>query len=247
MRKLILTKIIRRDRVLPAVINFIVDKNGNETFIHPPNFSLESVFADSNKNTPIVFVLSPGVDPYTQLEAFSKAKGVELIPVSLGQGQAKKAKEKVNEGAKNGSWLYLANCHLSLSFLKDLEKMLEAFEMNKNDVDNNFRLWLSTNPHPKFPISILQRCVKITTEPPKGVKANMLRLYSNMPKDLGPTVSAANRVGYRRILFSLCWYHSLIIERKRFKTLGWNIIYDFNDSDWDTADKILQLYIDETE
>ena len=29
LRKLIITKIIRRDRVLPAVINFIVDKNGN--------------------------------------------------------------------------------------------------------------------------------------------------------------------------------------------------------------------------
>ena len=75
----------------------------------------------------------------------------------------------------------------------------------------------------------------------------MLRLYNNMPKDLGPTVSAVNRTAYRRILFSLCWYHSIIIERKRFKTLGWNIIYDYNDSDWDTADKILQLYIDETE
>jgi dynein heavy chain len=119
--------------------------------------------------------------------------------------------------------------------------------MNKNDIDSNFRLWLSTNPHPKFPISILQRCVKITTEPPKGVKANMLRLFSNLPKDIGVDVSAANKVPYRRILFSLCWYHSLIIERKRFKTLGWNIIYDFNDSDWDTADKILQLYIDEAE
>lgn len=118
--------------------------------------------------------------------------------------------------------------------------------MNKNDVNDGFRLWLSTNPHPKFPISILQRCVKITTEPPKGLKANLSRLYSNLPKDLGPTVSATNRVAYRRILFSLCWYHSIIIERKRFKTLGWNIIYDFNDSDWDTADKILQLYIDET-
>ena len=75
----------------------------------------------------------------------------------------------------------------------------------------------------------------------------MLRLVSNLPKDLGPTVTNANRTAYRRILFSLCWYHSLIIERKRFKTLGWNIIYDFNDSDWDTADKILQQYIDETE
>lgn len=120
MRKLIITKIIRRDRVLPAVINFIVDKNGNENFVHPPNFSLESVYADSNKNTPIIFVLSPGVDPYTQLETFAKSKGVDLVPVSLGQGQAKKAKDKVNEGAKNGSWLYLANCHLSLGFLKDL-------------------------------------------------------------------------------------------------------------------------------
>jgi dynein heavy chain len=96
LRKLIITKIIRRDRVLPAVINFIVDKNGSETFVHPPNPSLDSVFNDSNKNTPIIFILSPGVDPYSQLEAFSRTKGVELVPVSLGQGQAKKAKDKVN-------------------------------------------------------------------------------------------------------------------------------------------------------
>lgn len=120
MRKLIITKIIRRDRVLPAVVNFIIDKNGNETFVHPPSFSLETVYSDSNKNTPIIFVLSPGVDPYSQLEAFAREKKVDLVPVSLGQGQAKKAKDKVNEGAKNGSWLYLANCHLSLGFLKDL-------------------------------------------------------------------------------------------------------------------------------
>ena len=120
LRKLIIIKIIRIDRVLPALINFIVDKNGNENFIHPPNPSLDSVYADSNKNTPIVFILSPGVDPYAQLLAFSKTKDAQLIDVSLGQGQAKVAKQKVNEGARNGSWLYLANCHLSLGFLKDL-------------------------------------------------------------------------------------------------------------------------------
>jgi hypothetical protein len=39
----------------------------------------------------------------------------------------------------------------------------------------------------------------------------MLRLFSNLPKDIGVDVSAANKVPYRRILFSLCWYHSLII------------------------------------
>ena len=124
LRKMILVKIIRRDRVLPAAISFIVEKNGSDTFVTPPNFSLDSVFNDSTKITPIIFILSPGVDPHSQLEAYAKAKDVEFLPVSLGQGQAKKAKEKVFEGAKNGTWLYLANCHLSLNFLKDLEKIM---------------------------------------------------------------------------------------------------------------------------
>jgi hypothetical protein len=66
---------------------------------------------------PIIFILSPGVDPHTQLEAFAKTKGAEFIPVSLGQGQAKKARDKIFEGTKNGTWLYLAN---SLNFLKEL-------------------------------------------------------------------------------------------------------------------------------
>lgn len=89
---MIITKIIRRDRVLPAAINFIIEKNGSDTFVNPPNFSLESVYNDSNKTTPIIFVLSPGVDPYSQLDAFAKSKGVSFYDVSLGQGQTKKAK-----------------------------------------------------------------------------------------------------------------------------------------------------------
>jgi len=40
--------------------------------------------------------LSTGVDPYSQLEAFAREKKIELVPVSLGQGQAKMAKDKVN-------------------------------------------------------------------------------------------------------------------------------------------------------
>ena len=47
------------------------------------------------------------------------------------------------------------------------------------------------------------------------------------------------------MLFSLCWYHSLLIERKRFRSLGWNVNYDFNDSDFDTADKILTIFLNE--
>ena len=37
---------------------------------------------------------------------------------------------------------------------------------------------------------------------------------------------------YRKAMFGLCWFHAIVIERKKFKTLGWNVEYSFNDSDF---------------
>ncbi|OLP93787.1 Dynein-1-beta heavy chain, flagellar inner arm I1 complex [Symbiodinium microadriaticum] len=51
---------------------------------------------------------------------------------------------------------------------------------------------------------------------------------------------------YRRLFFSLCWFHAILLERKKFKMLGWNIGYDFNDSDFDICENILAMYLDET-
>ena len=82
-----------------------------------------------------------------------------------------------------GYWIYLANCHLSLTFLKDLEKILEEQEYKKDQTVETYRMFLSTNPHEQFPISILQKSMKITTEPPKGLKPNMMRLYMQMSED----------------------------------------------------------------
>lgn len=48
---------------------------------------------------------------------------------------------------------------------------------------------------------------------------------------------------YKKLLYSLCWYHSILTERKKFKNLGWNVTYSFNDSDFGVCDNILQMYI----
>lgn len=128
--------------------------------------------------------------------------------------------------------------------MKDLEKLLEQLDISKNEINDNFRLFLSTEPNPKFPITLLQRSVRVTTEPPKGIKKNMERIYYNMPEDKFSDKS--EYIGnFKRLMFSLSWFHSIVIERKKFKTLGWNVIYDFNDSDLETSEKILKMYIDE--
>lgn len=248
LRKMILVKTVRPDRVLFSAQMFVQEKLGPE-YVSPPGFDIKELHRSSSKTIPIIFILSPGTDPLSMLQQLSEEEGIPLMQVSLGQGQEKKAKDKINEGARNGNWLFLANCHLSLDFLKDLEKIIETNEQQKNDINDNFRLWLSSAPHPKFPISILQKCVKQTSEPPKGVKASMLRIYNSMPADkLKNTMIQNTAVNvlehYKKAVFGLTWFHAICIERKRFKNLGWNVVYDFNDSDWETADNILQMYID---
>ena len=45
----------------------------------------------------------------------------------------------------------------------------------------DFRLWMTTDLDAAFPIGILQRSIKVVTEPPNGLKLNMLSSYSKVP------------------------------------------------------------------
>ena len=50
-------------------------------------------------------------------------------------------------------------------------------------------------------------------------------------------------MSYRKCIFGLCWFHSLLIERKKFKTLGYNVVYQFNDSDFTVCEDLLANYM----
>ena len=59
----------------------------------------------------------------------------------------------------------------------------------------------------------------------------MKRLYQLINEAQFPRCQA--ELKYKKLLFSLCFFHSLLIERRKFLTLGWNIVYGFNDSDFE--------------
>ncbi|XP_053425879.1 dynein axonemal heavy chain 2 isoform X5 [Nycticebus coucang] len=244
MQRMLIVRSLRQDRVAFCVTSFIVSNLGSR-FIEPPVLNMKLVMEDSNPRSPLVFILSPGVDPTGALLQLAEHTGMaqRFHALSLGQGQAPIAARLLREGVIQGHWVFLANCHLSLSWMPNLDKLVEQLQVE--DPHPSFRLWLSSSPHPDFPISILQASIKMTTEPPKGLKANMTRLYQLMTE---PQFSRCSKPAkYKKLLFALCFFHSVLLERKKFLQLGWNIVYGFNDSDFEVSENLLSLYLDEYE
>ncbi|CAF4716798.1 unnamed protein product [Rotaria socialis] len=240
--RMLIVRCLRPDRITHCVLNFVTLNIGSK-FVEPPILQLTSILEESNKRSPLIFLLSPGVDPASKLQQLAEDKMMaqsRYFTLSLGQGQAPRARKLLEAGMKKGHWVFLANCHLSISWLPELEKIVE--QLQTIAVHNDFRLWLSSSPTIDFPISILQIGLKITNESQKGIKANMKRLYELITPEQFQRVKQDEK--YRKLLFTLAFFHSIIIERKKFLQLGWNIHYTFNDSDFQISENLLAIYLD---
>ena len=54
-------------------------------------------------------------------------------------------------------------------------------------------------------------------------------------------LDAVNRPDWRQLLFVLCYLHSVIQERRKFGPIGWNVPYEFNQSDLSACTQFLQV------
>ena len=235
---LCLVRSVREDRTLVAATNFISEKLGPE-FVAPVTDSIESIWEESQPLVPVLFLLSAGADPTAAIDEFSrKKKKVYCDKVSMGEGQDKYADESIKNGANTGTWTILQNCHLGLNFMQYLDNYLVQDHPNMSP---DFRLFITCEPSTKFPLGLLQKCIKVTNEPPKGVRAGLHKTFTTIvSQDFLEKIEHRN---WSTLVYTICFMHSIVQERRKFGPLGWTVPYEYNNSDLEASLLFVEKYL----
>ncbi|KAK3254424.1 hypothetical protein CYMTET_36360, partial [Cymbomonas tetramitiformis] len=248
IQRLLLLRVLRPDRMGHAMADYVSSELG-EMYLEQEPFSMTETYKESGPGIPVLFILFPGVSAVKDVEAlagihgFTAEKGT-LHHISMGQGQEKGAEACLDRFTERGGWIFLDNVHLMTRWLPVLERKLEvAAEVGHE----HFRCFLSAEPasDPQcvvIPAAIIQNCVKVANEPPQNLKSNLRRAYANFTPDTLATCQKVNQ--FKTALFALCFFHSLVLGRRRFGFQGWSRPYSFNTGDLKVCADVLRNYLD---
>ena len=236
-RKLLLIRAWCPDRTLSQARKYIFDSLGAD-FLENTVLDLESMIDEADNKTPLICLLSTGSDPSGQIETISRIRLQEYRQLAMGQGQEEMARKMITDAILNGHWLMLQNCHLCLEFCEEIMQTLS----DTDDIHPNFRLWLTTEVNKEFPIGLLQMALKYTNEPPQGIRASLKRTYADITQD---TLDYSNHNSWPCMLFAVAFLHTVVLERRKFGPLGWNIPYEFNRADFTASTQFIMNHLDD--
>ena len=69
----------------------------------------------------------------------------------------------------------------------------------------------------------------MVTEPPNGLKLNMRATYSKISQE---SLTTCPHPAFRSLVYVLSFCHAVVQERRKYGKIGWNVPYDFNESDF---------------
>lgn len=155
----------------------------------------------------ITSVMEACASNFRSVDSLYKYIDVQVLGVSMGQGQEIIARKYMATASQEGQWVLLQNTHLGLGYLTEVETFLVK---EADSIHEDFRLWITAEPHPAFPIGLLQMGIKITNEAPVGMKAGLRASYQWVTQDM---LDAVSRFEWRQLLFIQCYIHSVVQVR----------------------------------
>ena len=148
---LCLIRAVREDRAVLASQKFIRRVLGEE-FMAPITDQITEVWEESEPCKPVVYLLAPGSDPTGTIDELARKKRINTQKVSMGEEQEIIAKKHIDDAMRDGFWVILNNCHLSLEFMAEMEEILNP---KGKEIHETFRLWITCEPNRGFALGLL--------------------------------------------------------------------------------------------
>ncbi|KAJ8735708.1 hypothetical protein PYW07_007328 [Mythimna separata] len=242
-RKLLVVRAWCPDRTLAQSLKYVVHSMGAR-YSEAVIVNYEQMVLESRPLVPLIGFLAMGSDPTPSIEMTAKRMENVCQSISMGQGQEVHARKLISRALKEGLWVLLQNCHLGLEYMVEVMEQFGELERDPEHIHPMFRLWITTEPHPTFPITLLQMSIKYTCEPPSGIKAGLMRTYDSMGQDF---LDYSDSPFYLPLIYTISFLHTVVQERRKFGPLGWNIPYEFNSADWLSSCMFVQNHLDALE
>ena len=249
IRKMLILRCTKPESVMMGIKAYIKSVLG-EKYLNPVIFTIASIFKETSCIKPLLFILTAGTDPMTIIKRYAIETGYCLVTISLGKGQGEKAEALIKQGSVEGKWILLQNCHLASSWLPKLELIFEELQskFDSHTLNPNFRLFLTASPNENIPISILRKSIKIVSQLPTGLTNSLLGIYSSIyeSKEESNFYESSNKSEFwKKLFFHLSFFHCVIRERLLYGPIGWNVQYEFGESDFRISSKQLMQMINQ--
>ncbi len=161
MRKVLIVKCFRPDRILQATSLFALEVLKAD-LAELSGYSLSQVvYKELPPTAPLALVSVRGHDASYRVDGLVTTTGSKCTSVAMGSQEGfALADQALGTAARQGSWVLLKNVHLAPSWLGQLEKRLQTLNPHPD-----FRLFLTMEANPSIPVNILRQSRIIMNEP----------------------------------------------------------------------------------
>ncbi|KAI9672025.1 MAG: Dynein heavy chain, cytoplasmic [Trizodia sp. TS-e1964] len=234
LRSLLLVKLFRLDRFVPAAEKFVEELFGKD--ILDAGGDLTEIVKQVSATTPIALSSNPGFDASYKVDNLVERTRSHCTNIAMGSNEGLASADKaVSNAAATGSWVLIKNVHLAPTWLQSLEKRLNSLKPH-----TDFRLFLSMESSPKIPVNLLRASRVLMYEQPAGIRANMRDSLSSLS-----TRAAKQPIERARVYLLLSFLHAVVQERLRYApNLGWKGFWEFNDSDYECSAFVIDTWIE---
>lgn len=180
-QRLLLVRCLQPRGFVPAAQAAVREYLGPSCLANEQLLDFEAIFAVTESSMPIVLISSSDHTlPF--LQQFADSRGISVIHMAVGRGQGAATDRLLRAAVGQDRWVILENAHLAGDWMPSLCRLVQALPTLRPHAA--FRLWMTTVPARDFPDVILQSSLKLVMDPPRGLKANLLQVMSQLPVEV---------------------------------------------------------------